>query len=83
MIHFLFTFFDFFRVWYYNIRMFNRRFALALIIFLLTLSAGFAKPKKKGVTVPTKVQEKIIPLIAEGKSVLFQSETTAIPGAHD
>ena len=59
MIHFLFTFFDFFRVWYYNIRMFNRRIALALIIFLITLSAGFAKPRKKAVTVPTKVQEKI------------------------
>ena len=59
MIHFSCCFFDFFRVWYYNIRMFNRRFALALIIFLLTLSAAFAKPKKKGVTVPTKVQEKI------------------------
>ena len=27
------------------------------------------------ITEPTKVQDKIIPLIAEGKSVLFQSET--------
>ena len=27
------------------------------------------------ITEPTKVQEKIIPLIAQGKSLLFQSET--------
>lgn len=39
--------------------MFNRRIALALIIFLITLSAGFAKPKKNAITVPSKVQEKI------------------------
>lgn len=39
--------------------MFKRRIALGLIIFLITLSAGFAKPRKKAVTVPTKVQEKI------------------------
>ena len=28
-----------------------------------------------GITEPTKVQEKIIPIVAEGKNVLFQSET--------
>ena len=39
--------------------MFNRKIALVLFIFLLTLSAGFAKPKKKGISVPAKVQEKI------------------------
>ncbi len=39
--------------------MFNRRFALVLIIFLITLSAAFGKPKKNAITVPSKVQEKI------------------------
>src|SRR5574344_2344848 len=33
------------------------------------------KLKLKNITVPTSVQAKVIPLVAEGKNIMFQSET--------